>query len=259
MKKIYKILLGIILTVFILLISIPLLFQDKIIDLVKTTVNNNINAQVDFNNANLSLLSNFPNLSVQLSNVTLTNNKPFKGDTLVFAKDVSLKLKLTDLFKNSSEQLNIQSFSIDNAFVNVLVDKKGNANYDITIPTETSTEKNSTEEETASNFGLSINSYSITNSTIKYHDKQGKLLVELSDFNHKGSGDFSQANTELDTETSSLISFAMDGNSYAKNQKIQLDAVLGIDLINNKFSFLKNELKLNELPLIFDGFVQPAL
>ncbi|MEQ3498954.1 AsmA-like C-terminal region-containing protein [Tenacibaculum sp. SSH1-16] len=252
MKKIYKILLGIIVFFFILLISTPLLFQDKVMNLVKTTINNNVNAKVDFSDSSLSLLRNFPNASVQLSNLTVINNTPFEGDTLVYAKEVNLALKLTELFKASSEQLNIKSFTIDDALVNVLVDKKGNANYDIAKPSETEEAKN----EEPSTFGLSINSYAINNATIKYNDEQGKLNLELAELNHSGSGDFSQSNTELDTQTSTLVSFGMDGNSYAKNQKIELDAILGMDLTNMRFSFLKNEAKLNNLPLVFDGFVQ---
>ena len=252
MKKIYKIVLGIVVFFFILLVSIPLLFQDKVMNLVKTTVNNNVNAKVDFSDSSLSLLRNFPNASVQLSNLTVINNAPFEGDTLVYAKEVNLALKLTELFKASSEQLNIKSFTIDDALVNVLVDKKGNANYDIAKPSETE----DTKDEEPSTFGLSINSYAINNATIKYNNKQGKLNLELTELNHSGSGDFSQSNTELDTQTSTLVSFGMDGNSYAKNQKIELDAILGMDLTNMKFSFLKNEAKLNNLPLVFDGFVQ---
>lgn len=252
MKKIYKILLGIVVFFFILLVSIPLLFQDKVMNLVKTTINNNVNAKVDFSDSSLSLLRNFPNASVQLSNLTVINNAPFEGDTLVYAKEVNLALKLTELFKASSEQLNIKSFTIDDALVNVLVDKKGNANYDIAKPSETE----ETKDEEPSTFGLSINSYAINNATVKYNDEQGKLNLELSELNHSGSGDFSQSNSELDTQTSTLVSFGMDGNSYAKNQKIELDAILGMDLTNMKFSFLKNEAKLNNLPLVFDGFVQ---
>lgn len=252
MKKIYKILLGIVVFFFILLVSIPLLFQDKVMNLVKTTINNNVNAKVDFSDSSLSLLRNFPNASVQLSNLTVINNAPFEGDTLVYAKEVNLALKLTELFKASSEQLNIKSFTIDDALVNVLVDKKGNANYDIAKSSETEEIK----DKEPSTFGLSINSYAINNATIKYNDKQGKLNLELTELNHSGSGDFSQSNTELDTQTSTLVSFGMDGNSYAKNQKIELDAILGMDLTNMKFSFLKNEAKLNNLPLVFDGFVQ---
>ncbi|WP_299118774.1 AsmA family protein [uncultured Tenacibaculum sp.] len=255
MKKIYKIVLGVVIAIFVILVSIPLLFQDKIIGLVKQTVNNNVYAKVDFSDANLSLIRNFPNISVQLSNTTVINNKPFEGDTLLYANDIRLNLRLTELFKSSTDQLNIKSFSIDNAKVNVLVDKNGNANYDISKPKEV-TQETTTENTSSSNFGLSIDSYNISNATIKYTDKKGKMHLSLNDFNHSGSGDFSQSNMELDTKTSTLISFGMDGTSYAKNQKIQLDAILGMDLVNQKFSFLKNEAKLNNLPLIFDGYVQ---
>ncbi|CAM1345865.1 AsmA family protein [Tenacibaculum crassostreae] len=251
MKKIYKIALGIIAFFLVLLISIPLLFQDKVMNLVKTTINNNVNAKVDFSDSNLSLIRNLPNATVQLYDLTVINNAPFEGDTLVYAKEVNLKLKLTELLKNTSEQLNIQSFTIDDALVNVLVNEKGNANYDIAKPSETE----ETNENTSS-FGFSLNSYAVNNSTIKYNDKQGKINLELTDFNHTGSGDFSQENSELDTQTSTLISFGMDENTYAKNQKIELDAILGMDLTKKKFSFLKNEVKINNLPLVFDGFVQ---
>ncbi len=253
MKKIYKILLTIFIALLMLLILTPFLFQDKIITLVKKTVNNNITAQLDFSNSNLSLFRDFPNASVQLSNVSIINKKPFEGDTLLFAKKINLELKLTELFKKTSEQLNIQSFSIDDAIVHVLINEKGVANYDIAKPSDVKTENT---DETPSNFGLSINSYAINNALIKYHDKKGKLKVKLTDFNHSGSGDFSQKKSELNTSTSTLVSFEMDGASYAKNQKITLDAILGMDLVNSKFSFLKNEAKLNNLPLIFDGYVQ---
>ncbi|CAM1334476.1 AsmA-like C-terminal region-containing protein [Tenacibaculum aestuariivivum] len=253
MKKTYKILLTIFVTLIVILILTPFLFQDKIVSLVKKTVNNNITAQLNFSDASLSLLRDFPNASLQLSDVSIINEKPFKGDTLLFAKQINLELKLTELFKKTSEQLNIQSFSIDDTYLNILVNEIGIANYDITKPSDVKIENT---DETPSNFGLSINSYAINNALIKYHDKKGKLKVQLTDFNHSGSGDFSQTNSELNTNTSTLVSFEMDGASYAKNQKITLDAILGMDLVNSKFSFLKNEAKLNNLPLIFNGYVQ---
>ena len=253
MKKIYKVLLTIIITLFALLILAPFLFQGKIINLVKKTVNNNITAQLDFTDANLSLLRDFPNASLQLSNVSIINGKPFKGDTLLFSKEINLELRLTELLKNASEQLKIQSFAINDSKVNVLVNEIGIANYDITKPSDVKIDSTNTP---ASDFGLSINSYEINNATIKYIDKKGKINLTLSDFNHSGSGDFSQTNSELNTKTATLVSFEMDSASYLKNQKIELDAILGMDLVNMKFSFLKNEAKLNNLPLIFNGYVQ---
>ena len=48
----------------------------------------------------------------------------------------------------------------------------------------------------------------------------------------------------------------MDKSALIKNMHLDLDAVLAMDLANNKFSFLKNEAHINQLPLIFDGFVK---
>lgn len=253
MKKIYKIILTIFITLLVLLILTPFLFQDKLITLVKKTVNNNITAQLDFTDANLSLLRDFPNASLQLSNVSIINGKPFKGDTLLYTKEINLELRLTELFKNSTEQLNIQSFSIDDADLTILVNEVGIANYDIAKPSDIKTEN---INDTPSNFGLSINSYEINNARIKYYDKKAKINLLLSEFNHSGSGDFSQSNSELNTKTSTLVSLEMDSTSYARNQRIELDAILGMDLVNKKFSFLKNEAKLNKLPLIFNGYVK---
>ena len=115
MKKVIKIFAGIFLLILVGLISIPFLFQDKIITLIKETVNENINANIDFSDASLSLLRNFPKASLKLEDVAVTNFEPFKGDTLFYVKDINLKLKLTDLFKVNEGQLNISSFLIYNA------------------------------------------------------------------------------------------------------------------------------------------------
>ncbi|HAO15640.1 MAG TPA: AsmA family protein, partial [Tenacibaculum sp.] len=252
MKKFYKIILGIIFFLFLSLLIAPVLFQDKIISLVKKTANKNLNAKIDFSDVNLNFFSDFPNASIGIENISIINTEPFEGDTLIFAKGINGTIKLTDLFR---EKKSLNSFSIDNAKINILTNLQGIANYDITK--STTNEKNEeTENSKPSSFEFSIDSYSITNSEIKYYDEKSKTTILLENFNHNGRGDFSQKNSELKTTTNSSVSIVMEGTNYAKEQKISLDALLGMDLINKKFSFLKNEAKLNNLPLVFDGFVK---
>jgi hypothetical protein len=40
---------------------------------------------------------------------------------------------------------------------------------------------------------------------------------------------------------------------------LTLDAVLGIDLANGKYTFKENKALVNQLPLEFDGFIQLML
>ncbi|WP_299833474.1 AsmA-like C-terminal region-containing protein [uncultured Tenacibaculum sp.] len=258
MKKIVKIVAISLVVIIVALAAIPFMFQDKIVALIKETINNNVNAKVEFADASLSLLKNFPKASVELNDVLVTNYAPFEGDTLVYSEKIKIKLKLTEVFKAANSQLNINSFTIDNSLVKIHVDEQGNANYDIAKKDATKVVEEKTEEasEESSNFSLSLKEYAITNATLRYHDDKGKMDVVLSDFNHSGSGDFSQKTTELDTKTTTNILFEKDGKALVNNQHLDLNAVLALDLENSKYSFLKNEAHINQLPLIFDGFVQ---
>lgn len=248
MKKILKIL-GIISLVLILaVVLIPIIFEGKIIEKIKQTANNNLNATVDFTDADLRIWSSFPNAEVVLNQANVLNKAPFEGDTLFVAEDIFLKLPIMQLFKSGAD-LSITNFTVDNAKLNILVDSLGNANYDIALKDDTDT------VSSADPVQFNLDSYKITNSTVKYRDIAGKMDFELSDFNHSGSGNLSAAKSELATKSSGLISFSLDSIAYLDKNELSLDALLGIDLAENKYSFLENEAKINELPLVFDGFV----
>ena len=161
-KKILKIT-AIVLLLFIgLLAATPVLFKGKIIEIIKTNVNKNLNAKLDFTDTDISLFRNFPKASVKVSDISLINYEPFVGDTLFAAKEVNLTMSLSELFNSANEPMKIDYFSVDGANVAILVDEQGNANYDIAKQTDI------TEDKTASEtvgFNLSVQGYDITNST----------------------------------------------------------------------------------------------
>lgn len=249
MKKTIKIIGGLLIVLVGLLASVPYLFEDKIVELLKENINNNVKAKVDFNKVNISLISSFPKAKVSIHNLSIITNKPFKGDTLASVKSISLKLPLLSLFKSASEAIKINYISIKEANIHLLVNKKGTANYNIAKESSSSASENS-------GISLSLDGYSIENSTIQYYDATSGMILKLEDFNHKGSGNFSESISDLKTETSSIISFEYDNTNYFKNNSIQLKADLAMDLNQLKFTFLENELLINKLPLKFDGFVK---
>jgi len=250
MKKIFKIL-GIILVVIIAtIIIIPFVFEGKIIEMVKNTANNNLNAKLDFKDADLSIWSSFPSAAVSLHNTSLINKAHFEGDTLFQAKQINLKLPIGQLFKSGAD-INITTFTIDGANLALKIDENGNNNFDIA--------KENTSESTAVKSDpvqLNLEGYSITNSQISYDDISSKMKFILKEFNHKGEGNLSSATSKLNTKTDGLISFEMDSVAYLNSNKINLQALIGIDLNENKYSFLENKALINQLPLVFDGFVK---
>lgn len=245
-----------------LLLIAPFLFEGKIIKIVKHTVNENINAKFEFEDADISLLRNFPNVTVGIDQLSVINNAPFQGDTLVYADKARLSVPFMQLFNKAGEPYSINSFEIDGAVVNILTDADGNVNYNIAKESENKSPSTPQEQESASTsqgdqaISFSVERYEITDSKITYYDQPGKMYFELDELNHSGQGDLSTSISELDTQTSTLISFEMDSVNYLDKNPLKLDAVIGVDLDQNKYTFLDNKAIINQLELVFDGFVQ---
>ncbi|WBU88123.1 AsmA-like C-terminal region-containing protein [Cellulophaga omnivescoria] len=255
-KKILKIVGIVVLLIVILLIAAPFFLQGKIEKIIKDKVNNNIEATLDFASADLSLFSSFPNAKVTINDLVLTNKAPFAGDTLFASKEIALDMAITELFKDSSEAIGIKSLAVDGATLNIIVNKDSIANYDIAKKDPAVAVTPETTEEEGSSFTLAMESYKITNSSIVYVDQTSGMALALTDLQHSGTGDLSLEKSELDTKTNALVSFGMGGTNYLNRNKVGLDALIGIDLKQSKYSFLKNEALINQLPLVFDGFVK---
>lgn len=253
MKKVLKITGFTILTVLILLITIPFVFQGKIQGIVKQFINDNVNAQVEFSDVSLSFIRSFPEAHVGINDFVITNFEPFKGDTLVAAKSIAFTVSIPELFKTAGEEpIVVNSIFVDEAMITLKTNAEGQTNYDIAKASETET----TTDTTGSSFAFSIDDYSIKNSGFDYIDESSKMMMQISELNHTGSGTFSGETSELDTETEANVSFTMDGTNYLNHNAIKLDALIDLDLTNSKYTFKENKGYINKLPIEFDGFVQ---
>lgn len=246
--KITGIVIGILL---IILIAAPFLFQDQIEAKLKETINKNVNAKVSWESLNLSLLRSFPQANVKVEKLSVLNIAPFEGDTLFFSNNLQLEMGVLQLFK--SEGISVDDILIEEANVNLLVTEDGTTNYDIAKSSEDS--KNTDTASKPSEFKLELQSYEIKNSKIRYRSGESISLL-LESFNHRGKGDFSQNIFDLNTHTDSKVSFDYDNTNYLNKTSLILDADLAMDLDQMKFSFKDNKAMINELPLLFEGFVK---
>ncbi len=251
-KKIFRGIAIVFLLIVGILVSAPFFLKGKIADIVKNKVNNSINAKFDFADADLTLFSSFPKATLKLKDISLINNAPFEGDTLFASKELQLNMSIKELFKGADEPINISSLMLDGALLNIKVDAEENANYDIAKEDDTT----AANAEESSNFNLSMQHYEILNTTINYDDFSSGMHLEILEMNHSGTGDLSLEKSELDTKTTALVSFEMDSTNYLDKNKIKLDALIGVDLQESKYSFLKNEALINQLPLVFEGFIK---
>lgn len=249
-KKILKITGITLLSIIALLFAIPYFFKDQINAKILQSINNNVDAKVAFVEADLSLLKSFPQANVTIEKLSIVNNAPFKGDTLVYLGELNLKMSVKELFKSKDEPINIEAITSKNGLINIIFNKEGLGNFDIAL-------KNKEADNSKSkSMSLKIKEYAIENFTFQYYDESSKIKMKLDSLYHSGSGDFASSKLDLVTKSAANISLDMDKINYMKKVPVTLDAILGIDLEKSKYTFKENKAHINKLPLEFDGFIQ---
>lgn len=251
LKKILKIVGIVLLLLVAAAFAVPYFFKDQIKAKILSSINENVDAKVAFDDADLSLFKNFPNASVTIDKLSIINKAPFEGDTLVAFEELNLKMSIKELFKGENEPINIDGISSKNGIINIIFNKDGIGNYDIALK-----DKSKADDGKSKPLSLKIKEYQVENFKFKYYDEQSKIKLVLDSINHEGKGDFASSKLDLQTKTTTKISIDMDKVNYMKNVALSLDAVLGIDLDKSKYTFKENKAKINELPLEFDGFIQ---
>ncbi|MEX1188842.1 MAG: AsmA-like C-terminal region-containing protein [Bacteroidia bacterium] len=251
LKKVLKISAIILILLLAVAIILPFVFKDKIIAKVKEEANNNLNATLAFNDLDISFFSHFPKLSLELEGLSIVGKDKFNGDTLISAGSFGVSTGFMGLFQ---DEISIDKVWIEKGNMNFLVLADGTANWDIVK--SSGDEKESAAAEEPSTFKAKLQGYKISESSLVYDDKSLGFYTKLSNFTHEGSGDFTADVTNLDTETKiESLDLAYGGTTYLSKTKINYDAQFSLDLKNSKYSFLENELTVNDLVLRFAGFI----
>ena len=229
-----------------LLILLPILFADTITEKVKILANNNLEGELNFKESELSFFKHFPSLTLTLNELNLNGSKPFKDQSLVTAKEIGFGIDVWSVVFGSQTQ--IEEIFLEEAKINILVNKKGEANYNIY---KSDSKDTTTTSESAS---LELENIQISNSHLVYNDKSTKILIEAKGFNYKGKGDLLESNFNLKTSARiDGLSFAYDQKEYLKNKKVKADLITKINTNSLSFVFEKNDLVINKLPVKFTG------
>ncbi len=248
-KKIIWIFSILILLIVVGLFVSPFLFKNKIITTIKEQANQNIHAKLDFEDIDLSVLKNFPNLTLTINKLNISGKEPFENTNLFSAQKFVFSIDLLSLF---GENIKIKQIELMNPEINIIILKDGKANYDIAIVDSTKSEE--IPQESANSFTLSLKKYLIQNARISYLDETMNLKAKLFNFNHEGTGDFTQDIVTLKTVTSTdSFYISYEGIPYFNYISLNANCNLELDMVKSVYSFKENEFTLNNLPLFFNG------
>jgi len=251
MKKFMKIA-GILLVLLLaVVIALPFLFEDKIVQVVKDNVNASLNAKVDFGDYDLTLLPNFPNFTFQIEDITIDGIAAFDSLRLAEIKEASFTLDIMSVIKG--EKMRIQGIHIDGLTLHALVLEDGTANYDIMKESET---PEGDTMDVRDEYVILLEEYSFTNAHIIYDNRSMQMYLELEGLDHSGEGDLSDKMYDLSTlTTAKKIGVNYEGTQYLKDAEAEIKAAFDIQDDFRTYNLKENEIRLNQLFLTASGVV----
>jgi hypothetical protein len=235
-----------------IIISVPTLFRGKIESIAKNTINENVNAHVDFNNLKITLLRTFPNVTVSLENISITGIDNFEGDTLADIKSISVVVDVWALIKGDFV---IKSVSVDNPYIKAHLLADGNANWNIMKPDKAPADE--TPEESSSEFKLNLEKLEIKNADIVYDSEADEMLAKIKNMHLGLKGELSSAHDVI-----ALSIKSDDVSVYSKKSPILSGIALAVsgnidaDFTNNVFTLKENEIQINKMALKADGVIK---
>ncbi|GAB5419182.1 MAG: AsmA-like C-terminal region-containing protein [Crocinitomicaceae bacterium] len=256
-KRLKKILkwTGITLLVLLLaLILIPIIFKNQIKEMVVDEVNKNLNAELTVGDFELTFISTFPDMTVELYDTKLVGKDKFKGVELVSMKKLSAHVGFWSVV--AGDQVEVDEIHIEKPIIDIRILDDGSANYDIVKSDE---EKTKEELEEPSNFELTLKEYSISNGQIRYDDRLYDMFMVLDGVNHTGKGDLTAATFNFETTSDvEKCTYRMYGIDYLTEVKTDAKVNLLMEFTekSSKFTLKENTIKLNAVNCSLDGYYE---
>ena len=226
----------------------PYLFPDTVSRQIKQWTNQSIKGELNFSKARLSFFSHFPSLTLTLYDVDLNGSAPFEKDTLLSATRLGFGVDLKKIIFN--HQVNVNTIYLHGAYIHVLVNEKGEANYNI-YDSDSSAKKSDGSDSTAS---LHLEKIIIKDSRLRYNDHSIPMVIEADHLNYEGSGDLSKSEFDLASHiTTDSLSFIFDKKQYAKRKAIDARMVTLVNTKTLALIFENNQVRMNKLNLAFSG------
>ena len=250
-----KILIGILLFLVVLVAAaalVPLLFKDKLRALADKQLAERVRAKVQYDpeNIDLSLLSTFPDLTVNLKDLRVIGLDSFRRDTLAYLPSLRVGLDVMSVVRGS--QIKVKTIELERPDLSLKKLKSGLANWDVMISDSAAAAKG----QDTTQLNLAIQGWKLSDAHLRYEDLTLPFRMEARGMNHSGAGDFESNVFDMTSQTSIAdLDMEYGGVSYLSDKQVDADVTLNMDLGKMLFTFKDNKVKLNDFPFSFAGAI----
>lgn len=242
LKFLHRILVISVLFVLVLLASL-IFFKEKIKEACLENLSLVLNTDIQVRKAELQFIETFPKVTIQLLDLQIKDAIDGSDDSLMVLSAVELGLDVKKLFIG---EYTINSCILQNGYIHIKIDEKGQNNYNILKPTE------GTQETQP--FSLKIEDLYLENVEVKYLDQ--RVENNHSILAHR-------AHCKLDHDKK-LTNLTVNGDfecyqiglfkkKYLENKPFSIDADLVYDNEENSVQFGESRLKIEEAVFELQG------
>ncbi|MEM7435131.1 MAG: AsmA-like C-terminal region-containing protein [Myxococcota bacterium] len=227
---------------------LPVLLEGRVADFVRDQLNEQLEAEVDFDAVDLTLLSTFPTLTAEIVGLEVIGVGEFEGTPLLSVAALGAGLDLRALIFD--EAFVIESIDVRQPVVHVVEAPSGNANYDIV--------KSSSDPDDQTDSGgaltLQIRRYRIRDATISYRSPDSEVSIESLD--HEGSATIAPQSQTLRSSTAISSLTAKAGPvTYVNGAKVALEVGGTLRPDESHLEVSDLEIRLNTLTVTGSGTV----
>ncbi len=251
-RKLVLALAAIVGTLLVALVAVPFVFRDRIASRLKAEVGRSVNARVNWGGVGLSVLRDFPNVTLSVDRFSIAGVKPFEGDTLVEVADARLVLDAGSVigYLRAGDRIVVREIELRQPTVHLRVLEDGTANWDIARA------RNASTTDTARAVAVTLRDFRIRGGVVTLDDRQSHLTASVAGLEQSLRGDFAQDRFALASRTrADTVSLRFAGIPYLSRVGVELNADIDADLRARRFTFTNNSLRLNKLVLAVAGSV----
>lgn len=218
--------------------------ERRVLEALREEISRQVDADVSWEDANLSLVRPFPSVGVQLDGLVVENRGPFDGVELARVRTVSVAI---DAWSVLSGDYVVRSVTLSEPDVHVVIDEQGRKNYDVLGSSGGSAMEMRLERVVADGGHL------------LYEDHGGDVVVEATGVEHRSKGDLTAKTLTLDSETAvQAVSVHRGEVAWLKERPWSADLDARYDRTSGRVDVPEGRVTVGELPLDLKGAVWPV-
>lgn len=232
------------------MLAVPILFEDQIVARVVDALDGQVDATVTVGDGDVSLLRDFPSLSVQVRELVVTNRAPFEGVVLARLDALDVSVDIGSLL--GSGPVGIRAIGLRGGELNARIDAEGRANWDILTEGEAAT-----PDEAGAEFG--IESLIVEGVALSYVDEEAGLSVDAQGVDANGSARLGANTTDAQLEAQVTGLTVDDGGvTWLRDGSVGVSGAFSQDASSGRIDLADARIAVNALALGVSGSVTPT-